>query len=164
MKVKVLFVCLGNICRSPLAMNLFIHAVQERNLSSQFEIDSCGTSDYHIGASPDSRTIENAAKNGLDIKHEARQLTPEDLDRFDYVLAMDRSNLQDIKELDPAGGHAHKIHLMRDFDPLEKGAEVPDPYFGGEEGFQNVYNILKRSVNHFLDVVIKEHNLSTPSR
>ena len=164
MKIKVLFVCLGNICRSPLAMNLFRHAVKERNLTSYFEIDSCGTSDYHIGDSPDSRTIANASKNGLHIEHKARQLVSEDLERFDYVIAMDKSNLQNILKLDPSGRHRDKIHLMRDFDPIEKGTEVPDPFFGGDEGFQNVFQILKRSVNHFLDILVEKHNISTASQ
>lgn len=162
MKISVLFVCLGNICRSPLAMNLFKREVSERGLSGHFEIDSCGTSDYHIGSSPDSRTVENALKNGLEINHSARQLTPSDLEKYDYLLAMDRDNLANIKALDPSGQYEDKIFLMRDFDPEEQRAEVPDPYFGGEQGFQNVYEILKRSVSHFLDNVVEEHKISTP--
>lgn len=162
MKISVLFVCLGNICRSPLAMNLFIREVSEKGFSDYFEIDSCGTSDYHIGSSPDSRTVENALKNGLEINHSARQLTPSDLEKYDYLLAMDRNNFANIRSLDPSGQYEHKIFLMRDFDPKEIGAEVPDPYFGGEQGFQNVYDILKRSVSHFLNKIVEEHKISTP--
>lgn len=164
MKISVLFVCLGNICRSPLAMNLFIREVRERGYQDYFEIDSCGTSDYHIGSSPDSRTIANARANGLNVEHSARQLTPQDLENYDYILAMDRSNLLNIKNLDPSGKYEDKIYLMRDFDPEEKGTEVPDPYFGGEQGFQNVYDILKRSVSHFLDLIAEEHNLAAKQR
>ena len=154
-----MFVCLGNICRSPLAMNLFIHEVKKRGLENNFEIDSCGTSNYHIGSTPDERTIANARKNGLKIHHEARQFSKDDFDRFDYILVMDKSNHSDVMKLDIVGRYSDKVFLMRDFDPEEKGAEVPDPYFGGEQGFQNVYDILKRSVSELLDHITVEHNI-----
>lgn len=163
MKISVLFVCLGNICRSPLAMNIFIHEVRNRGLERYFSVDSCGTSNYHIGASPDPRTIENARKNGMEIHHSARQLEPKDLEKFDYVLAMDKNNLAGIQQLDRNNEHVEKIFLMRDFDPKGKGMEVPDPYFGGEQGFQNVFEVLKRSINNFLDTIVEKHQLSTPS-
>ncbi|MGK7390035.1 MAG: low molecular weight protein-tyrosine-phosphatase [Candidatus Cyclobacteriaceae bacterium M2_1C_046] len=159
MKVSVLFVCLGNICRSPLAKSLFMHHVKEKGLEDEIFIDSCGTSHYHLGESPDERTIANAAKNGLNISNEARQLLREDLRKFDYIVAMDRSNLKNIKLLDHGNEFSHKIFLMRDFDPKEKGTEVPDPYFGGEEGFQNVYDILNRSTKEFLNHIIKKEQL-----
>lgn len=160
MKVSVLFVCLGNICRSPLAMSLFKHHVKERGLENEIFIDSCGTSSYHLGQSPDERTIKNAAKNGLNVANEARQLLREDLKKFDYIVAMDKSNLKNIKLLDHAEEFKDKVFLMRDFDPQEKGTEVPDPYFGGEEGFQNVYDILNRSTREFLNYIIREKQLT----
>lgn len=160
MKVSVLFVCLGNICRSPLAMSLFKHAVKEKGLEDQFFIDSCGTSDYHVGQSPDERTIKNAFNNGLEISHQARQLDRSDFRKFDYIVTMDRSNLKNVLRLDQTGQFKDKIFLMRDFDPLEKGTEVPDPYFGGEEGFQNVFQILSRSTKEFLNHIIKEKELT----
>lgn len=159
MKISVLFVCLGNICRSPLAMNIFIREVRNRGLESYFDIDSCGTSDYHIGSSPDPRTVENARKNGLDVNHKARQFNWFDFDKYDYILAMDKGNLANIKSLDGEGHFNDKLHLMRDFDPLDKGAEVPDPYFGGDQGFQNVFDILSRSVHNFLNHLEAEHDL-----
>lgn len=149
-KVKVLFVCLGNICRSPLAEGIFKHKTRERGLDSRVMGDSCGTSNYHIGSSPDSRTIRNAQKNGVLLHHQARQLTREDLDHFDYIIAMDRNNYNSIFRLDNAHENSEKIFLMRQFDPFEKGGDIPDPYYGGEKGFQEVFDMLDRSVDNFI--------------
>jgi protein-tyrosine phosphatase len=148
-KIKVLFVCLGNICRSPLAEAIFKHKIREKGLENFFEADSCGTSNYHIGSRPDTRTIKNALQNGVSISHLGRQLCTQDLDEFDFVFAMDQSNHANILRLDNAGNHAHKINLMREFDPVNQG-EVPDPYFGGESGFQEVFDILDRSLENFI--------------
>jgi len=148
---KVLFVCLGNICRSPLAEGLAIHLAKEKGVSDQIEFDSCGTSHYHIGNQPDERTISNAASNGLKLDSKARQFGKRDFRDFDYILAMDAANLSNIQKLDQAVQFGDKLYLMRDFDPEKPGSDVPDPYFGGDTGFQNVYDILNRSVNNFLD-------------
>lgn len=156
-KISVLFVCLGNICRSPLAEAIFRHKVAQRRLNHVFEADSCGTGNYHIGSPPDPRTIANAKKNALPIDHCARQLSEPDLDNFDYVLAMDASNLQNIKRLASAKRNAHKIALLRDFDPAAAGKEVPDPYFGNEDGFQEVYELLDNTMDVFLDHLIAKH-------
>ena len=129
-KTKVLFVCLGNICRSPLAEAIFKHKIEEKGIASSFFVDSCGTGNYHIGEPPDQRTIRNAEKNGIQINHCCRQLTAADLSSFDYILAMDKSNLQNILRLEPNDTNRKKIFLIREFDPLGKGEEVPDPYFG----------------------------------
>lgn len=155
-KIKVLFVCLGNICRSPLAEAIFKKKVRERDLNAFIEADSCGTSNYHIGDSPDPRTIANARKNGVTIDHCGRQLTITDIEHFDYIMAMDRSNLRNILSLLDGDNHKHKVKLMREFDPLESG-EVPDPYYGGEQGFQEVYEILDRTMETFLDHLEAEH-------
>ena len=157
-KTKVLFVCLGNICRSPLAEADFNNKIEEKGLASTFFVDSCGTRDYHIGEQPDPRTIRNAQKNGIKINHCCRQLTVEDLSSFDYILAMDRSNLRNIISLDANSIFRNKIFLMRDFDPLGKGEEVPDPYFGGEEGFQHVFEILDRTMENFIDHLRKKNS------
>lgn len=151
-KVKVLFVCLGNICRSPLGAAILRKKVQELGLESRIDIDSCGTSNYHIGDNADPRTIANASKHGVKIEHCARQLVARDLDDFDYIFAMDRSNLSNILRI--AGGRAvaDKVRLMREFDP-EGGDEVPDPYHGGEQHFQEVFDILDRSTDNFLEYV-----------
>ncbi|MEQ8474979.1 low molecular weight protein-tyrosine-phosphatase [Fulvivirga sp.] len=148
---KVLFVCLGNICRSPLAEGLAKHLANEKGVSDQFYFDSCGTSRYHIGEQPDDRTLKNAANNGIKLDHQARQFEKKDFRDFEYILAMDAANLSNIKILDQAKQFGDKLYLMRDFDPNNPGADVPDPYFGGEQGFQNVYDILERSVNNFIE-------------
>src|SRR5688572_5548040 len=116
-KIRVLFVCLGNICRSPLAEAIFKHKIKARGLESAIYADSCGTSNYHIGGNPDPRTIANAKKNGVAIDHCGRQLTVEDIETFDYVLAMDESNFKNIHRLLKNEKHKPKIQMMRDYDP-----------------------------------------------
>ena len=156
-KVKVLFVCLGNICRSPLAEAIFIHKIKQKKIDHYFEVDSCGTANYHIGDTPDSRTIANARKNGVSINHLGRQLCEEDLLYFDYVLAMDHSNHRNILRLSNARDQQHKISLMRAFDPEGKDQEVPDPYYGTEHNFQEVFDILNRTMDSFLDHLQEQH-------
>jgi protein-tyrosine phosphatase len=158
-KKSILFVCLGNICRSPMAEAIFKHKVRERGLEKSLISDSCGTGNYHIGDQPDPRTIANAKKNKIAIDHCARQLSVDDFDKFDYIMAMDQSNMNNILRLTNSADHKGKVALMRDFDPLHKGAEVPDPYFGGEDGFQNVFEILDRTLDNFIDHVVATHSL-----
>jgi protein-tyrosine phosphatase len=155
MPIKILFVCLGNICRSPLAEAIFITKIKERGLSSDFIVQSCGTANYHIGDSPDPRTIRNAQKNGIEINHLGRQLSVNDLDSFDYIMAMDNSNLRNIFRLERAKENSHKIFLMRSHDPFGKDQDVPDPYYGEEKDFQEVFDILNRSVNSFIESLTK---------
>lgn len=147
---KILFVCLGNICRSPLAEAIFIHKLKERGLSHLFHADSCGTANYHVGDSPDPRTIKNALSNGVPINHRGRQLHFNDLEEFDLVLAMDESNLQNILRLSNAATHHHKIKLMRSYDSDRKDNSVPDPYYGTEKDFQQVFEILNHSIEKLL--------------
>ncbi|HMR57402.1 MAG TPA: low molecular weight protein-tyrosine-phosphatase [Cyclobacteriaceae bacterium] len=150
--MKVLFVCLGNICRSPLAEAVFTHKIQKLNLQFTISADSCGTGAYHIGEQPDPRTIKTAENNGVAIWHQARQLSPTDLTDFDYLFAMDEQNLNGILRLAGATQHKHKIKLMREFDPHGPG-DVPDPYYGTMHDFQHVFQMLDRTLDVFIESI-----------
>ena len=145
---NVLFVCLGNICRSPLAEAIFWHKVKAKGLTETYYAESCGTANYHIGEQPDHRTIKNALKNGVAIDHKCRQLCTDDFETFDEIFVMDRSNYSNALKV--AGKHHAKLRMMRSFDPNGKDEEVPDPYYGTEQDFQNVFDILERSIERYL--------------
>ncbi len=161
--VNVLFVCLGNICRSPLAEGIFQTLLEQKNLSDKIFCDSAGTSGWHIGEPPDRRSEAIANKHGITLNHSGRQLEPDDFKNFDYIIAMDKSNLQDIQK---AAGFDEmdegRIFLMRQFDDIDRNKDVPDPYFGGPEGFENVYQMLDRSCKKFLNYLQGEHDLQSP--
>jgi protein-tyrosine phosphatase len=158
-KLKVLFVCLGNICRSPLGEGVFRHLVAAAGLADRFDIDSAGTSSYHIGDPPDERTTSVARARGVVLTGAARQVRARDLDDFDYVLAMDEQNLRNIRKL--AGGSTRaEIRLLREFDPQANGdLDVPDPYYGGARGFENVHDIVERSCIELLRHIREQHGL-----
>ena len=157
--VRVLFVCLGNICRSPLAEALFQQRVAEAGLEAHVEVDSAGTGGWHVGGPPDRRMTATAAAHGLDIAAlRARQLERSDLDHFDHVFVMDRSNLHDTLFLDPDGDHGTRVRLFREFDPEPDDYEVPDPYAGGPEGFEHVYDIADRTTRVLLDRLRAAHS------
>lgn len=148
---KVCFVCLGNICRSPTAEGVFQHLVNERELSPYFFIDSAGTSAYHIGEPANSKSQWTANQHGVKLHSRARRFDASDLDEFDLVLAMDQENAKNVRRLSRNSRHSEKVKLMRDFDPQPGNGEVPDPYYGGMDGFQNVFHIVKRSCENLLD-------------
>lgn len=138
-----MFVCLGNICRSPVAEGVFSYLVKKGGLSNKFNIDSCGTAAYHTGEQPDSRMCQTAAKYGVHLSHRARQITEEDLEFFDHILVMDNSNYADIMKLCTSDLQSEKVHLYREYDNNSDQMEVPDPYYGGVKGFEDVFVIVK---------------------
>jgi len=159
-KIRVLFVCLGNICRSPLAEGVFRKMVTERELEDLFEIDSAGTGGWHVGERPDARMRATARRYAVDLEMlAARQFAESDLDRFDHVFAMDKNNLHDILYLDPGEKRSHKVRLFREFDPEPDDFQVPDPYYGGDDGFEQVYRIVERTAESILDRLTEEHDL-----
>lgn len=154
--IRVLFVCLGNICRSPLAESIFRHIVRREGVEDRFEIDSAGTSGYHIGDAPDARTVETARNRGVHVSGSARQLTVDDLEQFDYVIVMDASNLSTVKRLAAGAGVSAKVHLLREWDPKGRDRDVPDPYYGGDRGFDDVQDIVERSCERLLEHLLAE--------
>jgi protein-tyrosine phosphatase len=158
--IKVLFVCLGNICRSPLALAIFNKKAKEAGVESQFTCDSAGTSDFHIGELPDERTLKCAIKYELPLQHRGRQVHRTDFRDFHYIIAMDDSNLRNLNNLKERLGFGSKqISLMRDFAAGNLGLSVPDPYYGAEEEFEKIYAILDESIEGFLGKVIQTHHL-----
>lgn len=144
--IRVLFVCLGNICRSPLAEGVFRDQVEKAGLYDAFEIDSAGTGSWHVGELPDPRMRATAKRHGVDLSTQrGRQLQRADLHEFDHVFVMDKMNLHDALSLDPDGDHGTRVRLFREFDPEPGSYQVPDPYTGGSEGFEKVYSIVERT-------------------
>ncbi|MDZ7772983.1 MAG: low molecular weight protein-tyrosine-phosphatase [Balneolaceae bacterium] len=148
---RILFVCLGNICRSPTAEGVFQHLVNEEGLQGYFEIESAGTSAYHIGEPANSKSQQTANRHGITLHSRARRFESSDLDYYNLVLAMDKENLSNIKSLDAQSRYGHKIALMREFDPNPGDREVPDPYYGGIDGFEKVFQVVRRSCQELLD-------------
>jgi protein-tyrosine phosphatase len=153
-KKKVLFVCLGNICRSPSAEAVFTGLVKNAGLSGQFIIDSAGTSGWHIGRPADKRMKRHAIKRGFDLTSLGRQFDPDtDFDRFDYIIGMDNENILDLKGMARNEEDRKKIHKMTDFRKEWDYEEVPDPYYGGEEGFELVLDLLEDSCSGLLEEI-----------
>jgi len=158
--VRVCFVCLGNICRSPTAEGVFRHLVAEAGLTDRIHIDSAGTADYHTGNAPDPRARAAGRRAGIVIDGQARPFARSDFARFDYVIAMDASNVRDLGKLAPNPEAAAKVRLLRSFDPLaEPGAPVPDPYYGDDDGFDQVLELCRSACRHLLDEIRRERRL-----
>ncbi len=154
--VKVLFVCLGNICRSPTAEGVFRAVVRAQGMEEIIFIDSAGTHAYHLGEPPDARAQAAAARRGIDLSGlRGRQATALDIESFDYILAMDRENLTNLHALSPQG-HEHKVRLFMDFAPERPEREVPDPYFGGTSGFDRVLDMIEEAANGLLEHIRRE--------
>jgi len=155
MPYKLLFVCLGNICRSPTAENVMNHLLDQANLRQSIICDSAGTAGYHIGSPPDRRmSIAAASSLGLQLRGKARQFHRSDFENFDLILAMDRENYHDILALDPSGQYRDKVHLMCNFCSRHTAKEVPDPYYGGPESFACVIELLLDACEGLLEQVI----------
>ena len=149
---KIIFVCLGNICRSPVAEGIMLHLKEKYQLD--VEIDSAGTASYHIGEAPDRRTIANAAKHGIDLTNlRARQFEVKDFDKFDWILAMDINNMNTLKRMTVEQKHLQKIKLMLDFAHPFSNAEVPDPYYGTEKDFELVFNLVNKACRSIVNQI-----------
>lgn len=153
---RVLFVCLGNICRSPLAESVFRHLARERGVEHLFEVDSAGTSGYHAGSPPDRRSVSTARGRGVEVVGRSRQLTSDDLGHFDVVIAMDADNLAEINALHSASRGRARVHRLREWDPEPEHFDVPDPYYGGERGFEEVHDLVHRSCEALLEALLAE--------
>lgn len=153
---KVLFVCLGNICRSPTADGIFRNLVAQANLDQKILVDSAGTGDWHIGKAPDARTVAAARQRGYDLSVlRARQVNKSDFAEFDYVLAMDKSNLSDLQRMKPASYSGH-LGLFLEFGSRGDHSEVPDPYYGGADGFELVLDLVEDAAQGLLNHI--RHN------
>jgi protein-tyrosine phosphatase len=166
--ISVLFVCLGNICRSPVAEGVFKNLVMERGLENIILCDSAGTAAYHTGSLPDKRMRRVALDRGTTLTHAARQLSHYDFAGFDYIMAMDESNFSNIREqsLQINGYYLpeDRLYLYRLFDPeRQESVNVPDPYYDEDTAFSNVYDIVVRSGENFLEYLVEKHSLSVQS-
>jgi protein-tyrosine phosphatase len=155
-KIKVLFVCMGNICRSPTAEGVFNAFIANRNLAHAFEVDSAGTHAYHVGDAPDLRAQKAARDRGVELGHiKARKVNVKDFELFDHILAMDEENYAILSESCP-DGHRHKIRLFLEYAPQLRQNEVPDPYYGGAYGFERVLDLVEAASEGFIDTLHRE--------
>jgi protein-tyrosine phosphatase len=149
---RILFVCMGNICRSPTAEGVMRSLLLEAGLQERIEVDSAGTGGWHAGDPPDARATEAARARGIALAGAARQVGPEDFERFDMLVAMDRENLRDLLAMAPDEDAAEKVRLLREFDAAAAGdLDVPDPYYGGARGFERVLDLVTAACRGLID-------------
>jgi protein-tyrosine phosphatase len=151
--MRILFVCMGNICRSPTAEGVMRRLLRDAGLEDAIEIDSAGTGGWHAGEPPDARATEAARLRGVRLEGAARQVTAADFEDFDLIVAMDRANLRELLALAPDEEAAEKVRLLREFDPASADAgdlDVPDPYYGGERGFERVLDLVEAACRGLL--------------
>ena len=153
--IRVLFVCMGNICRSPTAEGVMRGLLREEGLEDVVEVDSAGTGDWHVGSPPDARATAAARARGVTLAGAARQITAADFGDYDLILAADRRNLRDLQAIDTVPTHPQaKLRLLREFDPASADAgdlDVPDPYYGGDDGFDTVLDLVDTACRRLLD-------------
>lgn len=156
---KILFVCMGNICRSPAAEGVFKNLIHSEGLENTIQVDSCGTIGYHSGELPDARMRQHALQRGYDLTSRARQFNPQkDFDEFDYIITMDDENYTDILRWDKKHIYTDKIYKMASFSSDKSIIDVPDPYYGGADGFENVLNILEDCTKNLLEKIKSDVN------
>jgi low molecular weight protein-tyrosine phosphatase len=155
--INVLFVCLGNICRSPSGDGVFKALVNKEGLEDLFQIDSAGTSTYHVGESADRRMRKHASRRNISLTSLSRQFIKKDFNNFDYILAMDSSNYKDIMAMDIDDVYSDKVYKMTESSTLYKGRDIPDPYYGGDSGFEEVLDMLEESCMGFLKMLKGKH-------
>ena len=153
---KLLFVCLGNICRSPAADGVMRQMVSNAGLSGRICVDSAGTAGWHAGGRSDERMRKHAARRGYTMDHLARQVREKDFEEFDLILVMDRQNLRHIRPFNAAGDKLHKVRMFCEFAKDRDEAEVPDPYYGGDQGFEQVLDIVENGCTHLLQHIQKQ--------
>jgi protein-tyrosine phosphatase len=158
--VRVCFVCLGNICRSPTAEGIMLHLIERAGLREHISAESAGTADYHVGEPPDPRSVAAARARGVELPSLARRFERQDFARFDYVLAADTDNLRRLHALAPDPAARAKVQLLRSFDPdSPHGAAVPDPYYGEGDGFERVFEICVAACRGLLEHIRRERRL-----
>ena len=152
---KILFVCLGNICRSPLGEGIMLHFIKEKNLETHFQVDSAGTAGYHINEAPDPRTIANAKKNGVDIsKLRARKFTIEDFEAFDKIYVMDDSNYNNVVALAKNTAQKNKVDYLLNLLHPHQNKHVPDPYYGTEKDFEAVFQLVYKACQKIAETIV----------
>ena len=147
--MRILFVCMGNICRSPTAEGVMRHLLVEEGLQDEIELDSAGTGGWHVGDPPDRRATAAARARGIALEGAARKVRPSDFEDFDLIVAADRENLADLRAIAPPGT-AQKVRLLREFDPHAAEVDVPDPYYGGADGFEEVLDLVEAACRGLL--------------
>ena len=159
MKVRILFVCMGNICRSPTAQGVFQHLVEAQGLADVIGIDSAGTHAYHVGERPDERASQAALRRGIDMSRQrARRVSERDFEEFDLVLAMDLANYEDLRGFCPPA-YEEKLRLFLDYAPDTREREVPDPYYGGSRGFERVLDLVELAAAGLLADIRQRYRL-----